>query len=133
MVGFDEKLKRRGVVPRKGTWIETHARLPRGVGSSVSSPARGRGLKQSDNHQNLSLWGVVPRKGTWIETEIIVFNILDIFCVVPARGRGLKPLYEYQEDAVQGVVPRKGTWIETSESLHPCQGRKCRPPQGDVD
>ena len=59
------------VVPRAGTWIETH---------------------RSDSGRRS--YCVVPRAGTWIETDIVSGFLSFDWASFPVRERGLKPIIQ---------------------------------------
>ena len=56
------------VAPRAGAWIETAVKVDRTLASTVSPPARGRGLKHVAQRRHPGGGRVAPRAGAWIET-----------------------------------------------------------------
>ena len=125
------------VAPRTGAWIETFCMLSRSTSSSLSHPARVRGLKHKSQGQEYCRGWSHPARVRGLK-RIHHSNRAIRTMSHPARVRGLKQVTKGQQDIlfpshparVRGlkqipslskfynifVAPRTGAWIETGRT-----------------
>ena len=126
-----KKRRKKVVAPRVGAWIETAKRRTLRI-CSESRPAWARGLKRLMDIRRSSFFLSRP---AWARG--LKHMISSLKCIVPesrpAWARGLKHIFAGRSCANSGVAPRVGAWIETIRHRQRQQFHIRRAPRGRVD